>query len=546
MYIPTDQKQPGPESAEGSAVAARVRLMRDGLLNYAGFLVSGLVGIVMVPVMMHALGNELYGVWIAMLSMIALGSIVDLGLGWTITREVAAGTGERSSESAHLVRAARDGFILVGAGGALVVGLLGVAAARTEHFSPATAQVLAEVFCLGGVIFFAGQMTEFARSLLRGLRRFDLVSLLAAGFAVAWALGVITVIACGGKLLAVATVYAVVAIATAVGAAKLGSAAFPEIGERYQRGEFSVLRGRFSFGVASQAVAILTTVLWEVAPLVIGWMLGPRAIVPYHVGRKFPLAAALIGWSAAGALFPAASESAHHRGSARARETFEVGTRWILAMVAPLCVMFWILAPNLLHAWLGSASPEMVAVMRVMSAVVMADALGEAGLYFLWGCGEVFPVLAVAACELAAHLVLLVWMLGHFGPVGAAWALLIPKIFGSLALVVLTSRWCAIGHREFARNTLAGLLAPLGALVLVLWFGVSIMNPAGWPGVIAVSTLAAAIYGAVFYRTGARLEERTLIRQALAIPLAGAGVLAMTMLSLRQRDGSRVGRRRAM
>ena len=46
-------------------VSERVRLMRDGIINYSGTFVVEAIGILLVPIRLTGLGREIYGLWMA-------------------------------------------------------------------------------------------------------------------------------------------------------------------------------------------------------------------------------------------------------------------------------------------------------------------------------------------------------------------------------------------------------------------------------------------------------------------------------------------------
>src|SRR5438445_13036345 len=75
--------------SSGRAPGERTRLIGNGILNVGGFVFSKATDIVLIPVLLHGLGAELYGLWIASFSVSALVGWADLGLGWSLTREIA-------------------------------------------------------------------------------------------------------------------------------------------------------------------------------------------------------------------------------------------------------------------------------------------------------------------------------------------------------------------------------------------------------------------------------------------------------------------------
>lgn len=182
----------------------RVRLMRDGVLNNASLLISGLVGIVLVPIMLRGLGVESYGLWIAALSVAGTVGLVDFGLGLSVTREVAASLSSTDgSEAGPFIRAAGTVFILIGIVGGIIIATLGLPLSSGLHLAPANRPVAHAVFALAGVSFLADRLLAFTTAVLRGLRRFDITNLLATLAAALRAIGIIALIKVGSGAVAV-------------------------------------------------------------------------------------------------------------------------------------------------------------------------------------------------------------------------------------------------------------------------------------------------------------------------------------------------------
>jgi hypothetical protein len=99
--------------------AERIRLMRHGLINMIGPVISGVVGIILVPLMFKSLSAELYGLWVIVITLVdRCGAFGDLGVSWSVMREIAGS----SSESAEpLVKAAANLYLLLAIAGAVII-----------------------------------------------------------------------------------------------------------------------------------------------------------------------------------------------------------------------------------------------------------------------------------------------------------------------------------------------------------------------------------------------------------------------------------------
>src|SRR5439155_24072700 len=75
-------------SCPSSEKKERVRLIRDGLVNYAVYASASLAGMVLVPILLRDLRPELYGLWIAATPLEYSASFLHGGLGRSVAREV--------------------------------------------------------------------------------------------------------------------------------------------------------------------------------------------------------------------------------------------------------------------------------------------------------------------------------------------------------------------------------------------------------------------------------------------------------------------------
>src|SRR5450432_598719 len=128
------ESEPAPP-ARSFDTKERVRLMRDGVVNYSGFVTNGLVGIILVPVMLRCLGPESYGLWLAALATHGMLGGFDFGLHWSITREVSAAPSAPSEETVGFVRAAGNVYLLLGITGAVLIATLGLPLSGALHLS---------------------------------------------------------------------------------------------------------------------------------------------------------------------------------------------------------------------------------------------------------------------------------------------------------------------------------------------------------------------------------------------------------------------------
>jgi O-antigen/teichoic acid export membrane protein/SAM-dependent methyltransferase len=507
-----------PAAAHSGAaldVDERIRLMRDGLINYTGPLFSRIVGILLVPFMLRHLGAEAYGLWIASISVAAMVGLLDFGLGWSVMREVAGSGGNPDNATVRLVGAAANVYLVLGLAGAGIIAGAGFLLGGRMHLSPAMQAVAPAVFVLTGFAFVGDQMLTYMTEVLHGLRRFDLINAVSVGGSLLRATAIVAALTLGGRVTGVAACQLAVTSATAISAVTIVAMIEPRFG--FRLGDFSLerVRAHLSFGIVSQLAHAMSQIVWSAPSLLVGVMLGSATIVPYYVGQRFPLAASEVGVSAGEVLMPAASEYDRARAPGTMRELLETGTRWILVLVLPICILLWIAAPGLLHAWLGEARPETVLILRLITAAVLLDSIGAAAGNVLWGRGSIGAILAVHGAVAVATLAISAWLLGRVGVVGAAWGLLIPVSLGSAALVAIASRVCAVSPLALATRVSRGLMFPAAACTAFVTAVAWSVSPQRWATLLPVAMAAGCVYAVALYRHGAREEEREMADAAI-------------------------------
>jgi O-antigen/teichoic acid export membrane protein len=513
-----------PEPARD--LTERLRLIRDGLVNYSAPLVGSVVGFVLVPIMLHRLGAESYGLWIAANTVAALVGALDLGLGTAVARAVAQRPVQASSPAVpRIYSAAANAYARLGFVGMLIIGALGLAISAGLHLSADRRGDGPVVFALVGVSFFGNTILRFVVSVLHGLRRFDSANVVTIARIVFGAGGIVAFLKMGAGIVLVAAWDGFAALTAATGALLLVARLDPRFRPRIGRLDSELLGAHARFGLASQGATGAIALFWQMPALLVGFIRGSAAIAPYSVGQKLALTATAISWTSADVFFPAASEHESSADSMRAKEVLDVATRWPVVTALPICILVWILAPEFLAVWLGGVPHGSVVVARVFAATVLVDALGLGPSQVLWGRGRAGTVLAVFAPVAAVSIAITAAFLPVIGLSAAAWGMFGPLAVGSVALLVLASH--ELGLNPFAqfRATVRGLTWPT---IACLGIGAALshgLSFGGWTEVLSTAIPAGCAYVIVLYATGARDEEQMLIRFALKSPLVPGRLL---------------------
>jgi len=509
--------RPTLESPDLSDVPAvqwneRLRLFRDSFWNIVSLAVSGIVGLLLVPIMLSGLGMERYGLWLAVSSIVGIASGLGFGLGLSVVREVAASSGNSdTNESERLVSSARILYLLLGA--AVMVGLTLLAGVISLglHLSSSTRVLVFPVCVIVGLAFVGEQLSAFALAVLAGLRRFDLIGMVAIIGTISNAVLLWVALRTGHSLIALAVLRAVVAFASALTTSIMVLIVCPVFGHWKAIIDLQCLRSKTRFVLASQANTVIGNAVFDgVAPL-IGFLSGAAAIVPYRIGLKFPQFLGVVSGRVAEVLYPASSEYEGVGDTHKMKDALRWGTRILVLLNIPALTALFVLAPTLLHFWVPATPPEAIPIMRVYILAILFDVAGYTADNLLWGVGMAEALLKMMLTAGVVTLGLGTFLVFHIGVVGMAIGTASGFGVKSFLLIRLSSRRFGVSMGDIIGSTTCGLIIPTILCAATIWTSARLFPPNGLSSVALLGTLGMAVYGLLYFRLAASVREREMI-----------------------------------
>jgi O-antigen/teichoic acid export membrane protein len=520
--LPTEIQVTVKKSTTGLGMSERVRLLRDSALNCSGVVVSGLVALIVVPILLHGLGADVYGCWIAALSLAGALGVLDLGLDYSLTRAVARadGAGDRG-EVAAFVSSAAGIYLAAGIIGGLGIALAGVPLSRLLGTS-AIREIVPAIFWACGFAFAANHLLKFATATLEGLRRFDIANALAVAGAVLRSGGMAVLVLSGARVAVAAGWYAIAAwIVAGVSLLTVG-----RLEPRFCSPRFSwrPLKAQMTFAFANQISMALNKVVWESAPIIVGAIAGPAAIVTLYIGQKFPIVLSTITSQAAGVLLAVASKEQGRESRFALLHVLEFGTRLTVLIALGAGLALYLLAPAILTVWIGGLVSSSVTVMRITLVAVIADVLGIAAIQVLWARGEIRQLLSLHMIMAAITLVSIVPFIHVGGASGAAMALALSLTVGSILSLRFAAVSCGGEFTRVVAQAVEGLGGPVLACAGIV-LGLMSFVQSSWLWIGGLIVVSIAVYAATLILLGARAEEKALMRFAWQTALARASQL---------------------
>ncbi len=437
--------RPGAVADETTGALSLTRgklLSASAAWNFAGYVVPLLVGLVTVPILVNRLGYERFGLLSLVWVLIGSFSIIDLGLGRTLTQFVAAALGRGDVNAiAPLVWSS---LLLMLAFGTLAGTLVAVLAPGHLHEwlrIPISLQSESEesVYLLA-VGFPIVLVTAGLRGVLEAQQRFGLSNLVRIPLGIVTFAGPLLVLPFTSRLSAIVLVlivgrliaagaYLVLCVRATPGLARRAGPRLSQILPLLRMGAWISI-SNFVYPILSYADRFVISAAISVAAVT-------YYAVPYDVTARI----LVIPGAIAAVLFPAFAVS-FVRDPARANVLLVRGTKYLFLLLLPVAITAVTLASDGLRIWLGADfSHHSTDVLQLLAVGVFFNGLASVPFTFIQGIGRADISSKLHLLELPIYLVALWWLIGRAGINGAAIAFTLRCFADMVILFVLSFRW---------------------------------------------------------------------------------------------------------
>lgn len=455
------------------------KVAHNALWNVAGTLASLLVGLVALPVLLHAMGAARLGVFTLALGLIGFSGLLDLGLGRALTQTVSSALGRGRPRAAVAALVWHVLGLLVGFGVLWIALLWWIVPPVVQHLFKLQGALAAEtIFGLRAVALsmpFA-LLAAGAMGALEGLQEFRRVSTQRAALSVAQ-FGLPALVALwrpdvGWVIAALASTRV---LSAAVWLRGLRRVLPCQQGDRHQREDLQHL---LRFGGWLSVSNLIGPLMVYADRFYLASLFPPAAVAYYTVPYDSLFRVTTLPVTALSAVFPALAESQDD--PARAAPLLRFSIRALVVMMLPPLLLASIFALPLLTLWLGSAFAQQSAhIFKWLVLGVFINSTAHVPYALLQAHGRADLTAKLHVLELPFFAVLLVWAVARWGIEGAAlawtlrmaldtgllymaalWILPVLRTMLHLAIVIVLSATFVLSAPVFTANMIAlGLIA---------------------------------------------------------------------------------------
>jgi O-antigen/teichoic acid export membrane protein len=495
------------------------RTARNSLYSFAGFAYATVLTIAVIPVVVHRLGAEAYGVLALTGTFAGFLGLLNIGLGTTLLRFLADRFAKDDHDEANEIFGTSLVFYgaigLIGMAIAVVVGT--TLTASLFNLSAANVPAARFAFVVGGLGFLLVMITKPFTILLLSVQRYDIQARVGIALGTVSAVGSIALVLAGYRLYALVLLQLGIDLAALIVYTSIGRRLLPTLRAR-PRWNTPVLRRMISFSAFLFVASVSGFVLAELDRILIGALASVTLlsfyVIPLSVASRISSAITTI----ASVVVPASTELIAQDDFERARRLYVRATRVVVVFLLALSIPTFVFAHELLLHWIGPAmAAKSDTILRLLVVTFVLSSLAVVPYNTLVGAGNPRVPAYFNVGMAVINVALVVILIPVYDITGAAVAYLISAV-PFLAMIWFTEQR-VLGIRPSPWPGLAvRLLVPI-ALQIVAAYALRPLA-SNLATVIFAMLLAVAVLPAAYYLLGLAEPED---RQLLVSLVRGAG-----------------------
>lgn len=502
-----------PPPAPTKEQQIRHRVLIGTLSNYVGQFATFGAWFLLTPFILREVGVAMYGLWTLIGSVVAYGSLLDLGIWGAIIKYTAEFRAlQREEESNALIGTALT--IYLGLGALVIVVSVALAPLIPRLFMVAEGQAATAttLFALMGTVVGVTIPLMTPLAVLRGLQRYDLVNIANVIGTVVELVGIVAVLRMGGGIVGVVVVQLVGVVVMQI-PALIGIrwiAPTLRFNPFYARRGFVRMVLRYSAPLF--AVDVAGRLQTKSDEITIGIFLPLTMVTPYALMRKLSEVTHLLTKQFMKVLLPLASELNAEQDVTHLRAVYLTGTRLTLAIFLPIATLLVGLAEPLLHFWVGDAYIPYIPILGLLLIASLAATSQWPIVAILQGMAKHRILGFTAMGSGIANLVLSLLLIQPFGLIGVAWGTVIPTLIENWGIILPYGlRTVQVAPLRFFQMVLLPTVLPLFPMSAILYGLQQLGHPYTVPHLIGSVLLCGGVYGVVYLSFRATHSERELV-----------------------------------
>jgi O-antigen/teichoic acid export membrane protein len=386
--------------------------------------------LVTIPLAVHYLGNERFGLWMTISSVLAMANFADFGVGNGVLNTVADAFGKNDFD--RIRGAISSGFAVLSTVGLLLLALFGSTFAWVswaDVFRVTSTQARAEAapaLMIFALCFALNIPLDLVQRVQLGLQQGFRMNLWQVCGSLAGLAGVIIGIRMHASLpLLVAALAGAPVAATALNMFHFFVVSRPDLRPRRRLVSRQAISRIVTLGTLFFVLQLVASVAFSADNFIIARTLGASSVPDYSIPqRMFSLISMMVAMLAA-PLWPAYGEAISRGDIPWVRRTLRRSLGLVFGLAAVASTAMLLVAHRLLAWWIGPRISPPFVLLLGLALWTVVECCGNTIAMFLNGAGIVRFQIVVASIFGVTCLALKVYLTGRYGIVAVPWATLI-------------------------------------------------------------------------------------------------------------------------
>ncbi|MCO6451803.1 MAG: oligosaccharide flippase family protein [Caldilineales bacterium] len=462
------------------------RILSNTGYNLGAMFINSLIALVLVPVLILNLGEEMFGIWALAGIMITVGAMLDFGLSRALIRTVAR---QRASGGWSVISLDFNSSLwpllistgLITALGIILAPNLSVALGVPTALQPVGTAVL-RILCLS---FIPVVVSLLLAATLEGAQQMAYTGGALVLNRMVFAAGAIAVVLFDGSVIGVAAAQFVAVCAQMLVLLVAALRVTPSLRFSPRLARRERLRNDIRFGRYIFLTSLVALVFTATNKVVIAHWLGLQNVAYYELASLVALQIFTIGLAAAQALYPAYAAAQIEGGMEAIRRLYSSALRLGVVAYAPVGAAVVALAAPFVQAWFGASAAESAIAMRWLAAGWTVVGIAAAASVGLQAIGRPNWSALFSTYNAIVNLILAVLLV----PLWGFWGIIAANVaaISSSALVTLLyfRAHCGLGVRQWLTAMSPRVILWIIAVTLLfVWLGGRLAAPQLWQVVI--------------------------------------------------------------
>jgi O-antigen/teichoic acid export membrane protein len=414
-------------------------IARNTIMNLIGQALPLVVGVVTIPLVVHGLGTDRFG--LLSLAWVVLGyfTIFDLGLGRATTKYVSEALGKGEGDQVpQIIWTAVTFQAALGFLGALVLfGITDLLVERVLNIPPELFGEAKDTFHLLALSIPLVLVSSSFSGVLEAAQRFDLVNAVRIPSSILTFILPLVGLYLGFGLPGIVALILLARIGTLIALMWMDFGIVPKL--REYTVSFARFSSLFAYGGWVMITSIISPILVYLDRFLIGSLLTIAAVAYYSVPYDMVTRLWIISVSLTMTLFPAFSAMEGVRDRQRLSMFFARSIKYVFLISGTIVVLIVVYAEEILQIWLGGDFViESTVAMQVLALGVLINSLAQTPFALLQGVGRPDLPAKFHLIELPVYVGIAWILVSQFGIAGAAGAWTIRVVLDTVLLFMAT------------------------------------------------------------------------------------------------------------